>query len=152
MGAWIEEPLYSAVPVEDIHETVDGRHVFWLDDLDDGRIRVVWDGLAGEPLGGLEPFQDGTRLAASRNGRHLCYYAGGNGQIRIGLDDTLGPPFDSVTRSVPPSVSDVTGRLAYGAYLDGVPRLIVDHARDPRSTAPLAPYPVVWSPDGTRLA
>jgi hypothetical protein len=152
MGAWFEEPFYDAVPDGEIFETGDGHHVYWLDHPDDQHIRLVWDGVPGERLSSLEPYPDGSRIVASADGKHICYYAGIDRDIHVGLDDTLGPPVEGVTRSVPPTVSETSGRLAYGAYVDGVARLFVDHQPDPRSTAPLAPHPVVWSHDGTRLA
>ncbi len=151
MGTWFADVLHEAVSEGEVLETSDGRHIFWLDHPDDRHTRLVWDGVPGARLSSLAPYPDGSRIVASADGKHICYYAGIDREMRVGLDDTLGPLVEGVTRSVPPTVSE-TGRFAYGAYVDGVPRLFVDHQPDPRSIAPLAPHPVVWSPDGTRLA
>ena len=130
--------------------TSDGHVVaFW--GQPDGRIRFVWDGIAGEPFDEVPDMRDKLpAIFCSEDGAHLAY-AGVRGEKSfVGRDGTEEPTGEGFSRSVPPVFSPDGRHLAYGAYRDGEFRLIVDG--EVPGELPIAPIGAVFSPDGERLA
>jgi hypothetical protein len=117
------------------------------------RNRFVWDGEPGEPFDCLFELRDkSAAVFTSPDGSHVAYLAGRGEWSFVGRDGHEDPPFEAITRSVPPVFSHDGARLAYGAggasgddfrlWLDG----------RPVSEVPIAPIQAVFSPDGARLA
>ncbi len=130
--------------------TADG-HGISFQHVDDGRLRLVWDGRGGEPFDGLVESRDKSpAIVTSDDGAHIAYAAGRDGMVFVGRDNLEYPAFEAFTRSVPPVFSHGGTHLAYGAGTSGVFRLVVDG--DVVSTMPLAPVQAVFSPPGDHLA
>lgn len=131
--------------------TSDGHVVaFWPQP--DGRLRFVWDGVAGEPFDGLGEMRDKTAaIFSSDDGSHVAYVGMRGDRTFVGRDGGEDSPVDSFSRSVPPVFSRGGLHLAYGAGI-GSPevRLIVDG--NVVGELPIAPIQAVFSPDGDRLA
>jgi len=115
-----------------------------------GSILWTWDGVVGRPFDALVPMRDHTTLFWSGDRAHVAFMAARAGQqfvIHDGLED---PPFDQISRSVPPTFSSDGSRLAY-AVLDGERRrLMLDGVL--MEHEPIGPIAATFSPDGRRLA
>ncbi len=130
--------------------TSDG-HVFALWPQGDGRLRVVWDGEPGAPFQDLWALRDKSpAIFPSADGAHIAYMALRDGRQFVGRDGGEDPPFDSLTRSVPPVFSADGAHLAYGAGGGEDFRLVLDGLVV--SELLVAPIQAVFSPDGSRLA
>lgn len=117
----------------------------------DGRIRFMWDGVAGEPFDGLVELRDkSAAIFASPDGAHLAYVGIRGGLAFVGRDGAEDASFGDFSRSVPPVFSHDGGHLAYGVIVGDDGRLVLDGRIV--GDAPLAPIEAAFSPDGTRLA
>ncbi len=126
-------------------------HVVALWPQDDGTLRWVWDGVAGEPFDAICEMRDKTpSVFASADGGHIAYMATRGDRHFVGRDGGEGAAYDGLTRSVPPVFSRDGRRLAYGAGNGDRIRLILDGSAV--GDEQLAPIAAVFSPDGTRLA
>jgi hypothetical protein len=73
-----------------------------------------------------------------------------DGRYFVAVDGDEHPAFDSLVDEFPPTLSANGAHIAYGAYVDGQARLIVDGAI--ASEPGLEPIRVAFSPDGQRVA
>jgi hypothetical protein len=169
-----EQALFEAPPGCLLESTADGEHVIVADHLglgearpvpgEDGvyvaelrsgerSARVYWDGRAGPDLDGLVPLPpDGALLRMSPDRRHVAYLAATGGRTRacVGVDDSLGPEFAGMSEDVFPTFSPTGGRIAYGALVEGVVRMVVDHV--PELGFVPAPRPPLFDESGSRVA
>jgi hypothetical protein len=126
--------------------TADG-HVaaFWPQS--DGRLRFVWDGVAGDPFDGLVEMRDkSAAIFVSPDGAHLAYVGLRGGRGFVGRDGGEDASFGDFSRSVPPVFSHDGGHLGYGVIVGDDGRLVLDGQIV--GDAPLAPIEVVFSADG----
>ena len=131
--------------------TTDGHAFAFCPDAD-GRLRFVWDGVAGEPFDHLGELRDKrAAIFTSEDGRHVAYMGMRGERNFVGRDDREDQAFDDLSRSVPPTFGGGGRHLAYGAHIAGGDfRLILDGS--PVGEQSLAPTAAVFSPDGERLA
>jgi len=131
--------------------TADG-HVIAFCPESDGRVRFLWDGVAGAPFDGLVELRDkSTAVFSSEDGAHVAYVGRRGEKVFVGRDNREEPPFDAFSGSVPPTFGGGGRHLAYAAQVPGGDfRLIVDG--EPMGTTSVAPIAAVFSPDGERLA
>jgi tetratricopeptide (TPR) repeat protein len=149
-GAWHDELWLSSVPQDRMDTTGDLQHAFWFEELDGGSVKFVWDGRAGQVFDMVLNQADDEILVWDAAEQRVAYYGTRGDRWFVGLDGTEDPGFEGVTRSVPPVFSPDGAHLAYGAYVDGSPRLVVDGKVT--SDRHLAPVAAVWGPSGDRLA
>jgi len=149
-GAWDEDRRLARSPTGRIDTTGDGAHVFWFDELPDKRVRFVWDGIAGEPFERVLEQQSGELLVWSLDDRRVAYYGDRAGRFFVGIDGTEAGPYDGITRSVPPTFDPTGGHVAFGAYVEGVPVLILDG--EIQGSWRVAPIRPVFARDGQRMA
>lgn len=131
--------------------TSDGHVVaFWPQP--DGRLRFVWDGVAGEPFDGLMEMRDkSSAVFSSDDGAHVAYVGTRGDRTFVGRDGGEDPSVSVFSRSVPPVFSPGGIHLAYGASQSGDDvRLVLDGRVI--GELPIAPIAAVFSPDGERLA
>jgi hypothetical protein len=130
--------------------TADG-HILAFCHGEDGRLRFLWDGVAGQPFDGLGELRDKSpAVFVSDDGAHVAYMALRGETAFVGRDDDEEAPFESLSRSVLPAFDHRGRHLAYGAQVNAHEhRLIVDG--EPRGGM-LAPIGAVFSVDGERLA
>lgn len=170
---FLERALFEAPAGCLLHSTGDGEHVIVVDHLgigaatrvwDDGMFvaeldsanepkRVYWDGDPGPELDAVVPLPpDGSHVRFSSDLRHVAYLAAteGRSRARVGVDGTLGPEFAGVSEDVFPTLSPTGGRIAYGALVEGVVRMVIDH--DPLLDFFPAPSPPLFDERGLRLA
>jgi len=147
---FVEEVAFELPPGVVPHGVTADGHVFAGWPQDDGRVRFLWDGVAGEPFDQFVPMRDGTFFFWSADNCHVAYMGARAGSGFVGRDGAEGPPFEDISRSVPPMFSTDGGHLAHGATVGGQYRLIVDGAV--AGTEALAPIAAVFSPDGNRFA
>jgi hypothetical protein len=149
-GTWRDELWLPLTPPGPYHETGDGAHVYWFEPMADGRFRFVWDGRSGEDFDDFFPQHDGGLLAHSAGDLHVAYYGQGADRFFVGIDGSESRAFEGITRSVPPTFSPDGRRLAFGVYVDGVARLVLDgELYGDWRPAPKRP---LFSPDGSRFA
>lgn len=129
--------------------TVSG-HMFTLIEEPEIGVRFVWDGVPGGSMQGIAQARDGSTLVWSDDGAHVAFTGVRGGKQLVVRDGVEGPAFESVSGSVRPTFSPEGGRLAYGATIDGVPRLLVDG--EIVGEEMLAPISIAFSHDGRRLA
>jgi hypothetical protein len=147
---WDEELAWADGPRAGIIDHVrDGRHHFWLEEADGGQHWVVWDGERQGPFeivpqAGGRPFVWGPDL------RFVGAIVRTGGGAHVWADGRLGPGFEDVVESVGITWSRDGRRHAYGALVQGRPRLVESDGS--MSEGLLAPAPAVFSPDGARLA
>jgi len=146
-GKWEDELILAVAPTGQYDETADG-HCYWFDPAEGNTVRFAWDGVRGEPL---EPIKqhDGQWFAWSPDDRHIAYYGNRIGRFVVGMDGNEST-WDGITRSVPPTWNADGSRVAFGAFVRGAPRLIVDRA--PYGEWRVGPVRPAWSQDGMRLA
>lgn len=148
-GAWDDELVLPVPPAGRWDETGDGQHRCWVEPVDRERVRYAWDGVPGEPFQ-LIPQHDGRQFVWSPGMLHVAYYGIRDGRYFVGVDGAERPAWEGITRSVPPTFSADASRLAYGVFVDGEARLVVDgDLFGDWHPAPIAP---VFSPDSRRLA
>lgn len=149
-GTWDDELWLREVPQYRMDATGDLQHAYWFEELDGGSIRFSWDGRAGQVMDAVLKQPDDNIFVSDSDDQRIAYYGERAGRIFVGVDGDEDPDFESITRSVPPVFSPGGAHLAYGAYVDGAPRLILDGKV--ASDHHLAPIAAVWEPDGDRLA
>ena len=147
-GDWTDELVFAGPASAQYDETSDGAHFLWMQDADQGEVRVAWDGRPSEPFE-LIPQASGEPFAWSAGKLRVAWYGRRLGRFFVTVDG-IEHPWEGITRSVPPTFSAGGGRVAYGVYVDGIARLVVDgHVFGDWRPAPVAP---VFSPDGGRFA
>ena len=147
-GDWTDELVFAGPASAQYDETSDGAHFLWMQDADQGDVRVAWDGRPSEPFE-LIPQASGEPFAWSAGKLRVAWYGRRLGRFFVAVDG-IEHPWEGITRSVPPTFSAGGGRVAYGVYVDGIARLVVDgHVFGDWRPAPVAP---VFSPDGGRFA
>jgi Tol biopolymer transport system component len=147
-GDWTDELLVGGPQDAYYDWTADGAHVLSLEDAGQGRVRVAWDGRSSEPFE-LQPQGSGNPFEWSPGALHVAWYGVRNGQLFVAIDG-VEHPCEGVTRSVPPTFSDVGGHMAYGVYVDGSPRIMFDgQLLGEWQPAPIRP---VFSADGAHFA
>ena len=83
-------------------------HGIAFQELADGRMRLFWDGRAGEPFRGFMELRDkSSAIFTSDDGAHIAYAGGRDGIVFVGRDDLEYPAFEAFSRSVPPVFSHV---------------------------------------------
>jgi len=149
-GTWRDELWLPLTPPGPYHETGDGAHVYWFDELPDKRVRFVWDGVPGEPFDRVLPQQDRELLSGSELDPRVAYYGERAGRFFVGIDGVEVGPYEGITRSVPPTFSRRGRHVAFGAFVEGLPVLIVDG--EIQGSWRVAPARPVFSQDEEHLA
>lgn len=149
-GKWRASYGFNPTPRGDREIPAAKAHIHMVRALPDKRTQFIYDGVPGEPFDTAIPQQDGSELVISPDGSRVAYFGQRGDSYFIGYDGTESPPYSGITRSVKPTFSADGSRFAYGAYIEGAPRLIVDG--QPQYKWLVAPVPPVFSPDGKRLA
>jgi len=149
-GVWDEERRLEASPRDRLDVTGDGAHVYWFDELPDKRVRFVWDGVPGEPFDRVLPQQDRELLSGSELDPRVAYYGERAGRFFVGIDGVEVGPYEGITRSVPPTFSRRGRHVAFGAFVEGLPVLIVDG--EIQGSWRVAPARPVFSQDEEHLA
>ena len=147
-GTWDVERSSQGRPSGRLDATA-GGHVFWFEDLPDGRVRFVWDGSPRDPFE-LVPQSDGNPVVFSADESRISYHGRRGETWFVGVDGEELGPYQGITRSVPATFSRDGGHVAFGAFIGDRPRLILDGVA--HGDWRVAPIPPVFSPDGTRLA
>jgi Tol biopolymer transport system component len=148
-GIWDDELILPVAPTGRYDQTGDGAHIYWGEDLAGGQTRFFWDGKPGDPFELIRQ-DNGELFAWSTDMFHLAYYGKRGGSFFVGIDGAESPPYEGITRSVPPTFSPDGAHLAYGVSIDGQWRLIFDGA--PLGNWRPAPRRPVFSPDSSRFA
>ena len=149
-NAFVEDHVYTLPGGFAPDGMTAGGHVFGLWPQPDGQWRFVWDGVPSDPFDGVVSTRDGSGSFWSDDGCHLAYIGSRAGRAFVGRDGAEDRAFDSISGSVPPTLSARGEHLAYGALAEGVHRLILDGSAI--SEEPLAPIAPALSADGSRLA
>ena len=148
--AFDEERLFRLPP----GCTADGvtalEQVYALEVFPDGRVRLIWHGIAGEPFDQVARTRDGIHAYWSVDGSHLAFTGIRNGGYFVWRDGREEGPYEGVSQSVRPTFDSLGRTLVYGASIGGRMRLIRD--AQVVADADLAPVQAVFSPDGSRLA
>jgi hypothetical protein len=130
--------------------TGDLEHVYSFDKLDEGPLRLVWDGLPGREFDGIVGQTDGALWVRDPGDQRIAYYGQRGEGVFVGVGGDQQPDLQGLAKLVPLTFSPDGRHLAYGAYIDRAIRLIVDGVvHSDRNVAPVAP---VWAPNGERLA
>jgi len=128
--------------------TSDGAHTVALQQVDAQRVRVGWDGAWSKAFR-LLPQRSGDLFEWSPGRLHVGWYGERESQLFVAIDG-VEHPCEGVTRSVPPTFSDAGGHVAFGVFVAGVPRLMLDGQLVGDSR--LAPIRPAFSEDGSRFA
>ena len=146
-----EELIHSANGASTgFHVTSDGLHALWME-VDGVRTRIVYDGVPGTPVDGVELDQQGDPILYwSKDRRRVAWSAQRGGRFLVGVDGVEHDSFDALSNEIKPTFSPDGGHVAYGAYVDGAAHLVVDG--EVVSEPGLAPVPPAFSADGARLA
>ncbi len=147
-GDWTDELACPGPADARFEETSDGGHVLWVAQVGEDLTKVAWDGIEGEPFQ-LIPQGDGNAFAWSPDRRHVAWYGARDERLFVAVDG-VEHHGEGFSRSVPPTFSPDGQHLAYGVFVGGATRLVVD-GEIYGEWHPAAIRPV-YSPDSRRLA